>query len=339
MEKARYFFEQYIQGKASRFTALPQSGSSRKNFVGATADRQYIITFNENLAENESFFYFSKVFSKLNLNTPKVLAISDDRKIYIQEYLADQTLSEIIEKEGLSNNVKNLVKVSLLRLFEMQQATLHQIDYSKTFEYSVYDTIPISNDLNYFKFLFVDILEVPYHKATLITEFRRLEEEIADLEPKSIMIRDFQARNIMAAKNEIYFIDYQSAMQGPRMYDVISFLYQAKANFPESFRQEMLEYFISLFKDEKEKEQLRTSIMPLRLIRSLQVLGAYGFRGLVQKKTHFKQSIGQGLKNLKTIEKTWPEINHYPELRKLIFNLNSDSILEKIHHFNNDINP
>src|SRR5690606_27316112 len=156
------------------------------------------------------------------------------------------------------------------------------------------------------------ILEIPYHKTKLITEFRHLEEAIANLGPKSIMIRDFQARNIMAAKNEIYFIDYQSAMNGPRMYDVISFLYQAKANFPESFRQEMLDYFISLFKDEKEKEQLRTSIMPLRLIRSLQVLGAYGFRGLVQKKSHFRQSIGQGLKNLKTIEKTWTEMNPYP---------------------------
>ncbi len=339
MEKARHFFDQFIKGKALLFSALPQSGSSRKNFVGANTDSHYIITFNENLAENESFFYFSEVFSELNLNTPKVLAISEDRKIYIQEYLADQTLSEIIEAEGLTDRVKNLVRLSLLRLFEMQEATFSRIDYSKTFEYSIYDRIPISNDLNYFKFLFVDILEVPYHKASLITEFRCLEEEIANLGPRSIMIRDFQARNIMTSENNVYFIDYQSAMEGPRMYDVISFLYQAKANFSESFCQEMLAYFISLFEDEKDQVQLRNSIMPLRLIRSLQVLGAYGFRGLIQKKAHFRQSIVQGLKNLNTVESNWPQMSRYPELRKLIFSLNSEIVLEKIHHYNNDIKP
>ena len=49
--------------------------------------------------------------------------------------------------------------------------------------------------------------------------------------------------------DKVSFIDYQSAMKGPLMYDVISFLFQAKANFTEQFKTEMLEFYIDLFED------------------------------------------------------------------------------------------
>ena len=92
MEKAQLFFEDFLHKTADEFFALPQSGSSRKNYVGRSSDKKYIITFNENLAENESFFYFSNIFSELNLNTPQIFKISDGRTLYVQEYLGGNTL-------------------------------------------------------------------------------------------------------------------------------------------------------------------------------------------------------------------------------------------------------
>ena len=103
---AQDFFEKYIEQTSKYFFTLAQSGSSRINFVGESSDSKYIITFNENIQENESFYYFSEVFSGLKINSPKVLQISADRKLYIQEFLGDQTLSEIKEKEGLTERVK-----------------------------------------------------------------------------------------------------------------------------------------------------------------------------------------------------------------------------------------
>ena len=123
MEKAQLFFEDFLHKIADEFFALPQSGSSRKNYVGRSSDKKYIITFNENLAENESFFYFSNIFSELNLNTPQIFKISDDRTLYVQEYLGGNTFSEIIEKEGLSDRTKLLVKQVLENLCELQTKT------------------------------------------------------------------------------------------------------------------------------------------------------------------------------------------------------------------------
>ena len=330
-EKAQQFFEEFTGEKSTEFFTLAQSGSARINFVAKNAHQKFIITYNENLLENESFYYFSSIFSQLKLNSPAIFKISEDRKWYIQAFLGENTLSEIIEKEGLSERVKSLVKQTLEKLFDLQTKTENEIDYSKTFEYEIYDDLPILNDLFYFKSFIVDLLEIPYHKASLLKEFKSLVSTIENLEPKGLMIRDFQARNIMVDQDDqIFFIDYQSAMKGPLMYDVISFLYQAKANFPKDFKEEMLNYYFALWKEEEKIIQLKNSVKSIQLIRFLQVLGAYGFRGLVQRKQHFIKSLNQGIHNLYEFSESWEEMKAYPELQSLINELKTNRITEKI---------
>ena len=123
------------------------------------------------------------------------------------------------------------------------------------------------------------------------------------------MIRDFQARNIMVNEHgNVSFIDYQSAMQGPLMYDVISFLFQAKANFPGDFKNEMLDFYIHQFESKEIQAQLKRSVKPIQMMRFLQVLGAYGFRGLIQRKQHFIASIEKGIENITEFAENWNNI-------------------------------
>jgi len=330
-ENAKIFFENHFGEKSTEFVTLAQSGSARVNFLAQNQNDTYIITYNENIPENESFLYFSEVFSGLNLNTPKIFKVSDDRKLYIQEYLGNQTLSEIISKEGLSENVESLVRQTLEKLFELQTKTHNQIDFSKTFEYESYDDLPVMHDLYYFKNFIADVLELEYHKSALLKEFKKIVNLIENLEPKGLMIRDFQARNIMVNdKNEVSFIDYQSAMEGPLMYDVISFLFQAKANFPEDFKNKMLEFYIQQFEKKETQAQLQNSVKPIQLMRFLQVLGAYGFRGLIQRKQHFIASIEKGIENISVFSKNWDDMKDYPELKKVIEQLSLDKTKFKI---------
>ncbi|MDR4953308.1 phosphotransferase [Chryseobacterium sp. ES2] len=335
-DNAKRFFENHIGKKSSEFVTLAQSGSARVNFLATTGIEKYIITYNENLPENESFLYYSEVFSGLNLNTPSIIAVSDDRKMYIQEFLGQQTLSEVITKEQLSPTVKSLVKQTLEKLFQLQIQTQGKIDFSKTFEYESYDELPVIHDLYYFKNFVADFLELEYNKSTLLKEFKKIVVLIENLEPKGIMIRDFQARNIMVnEKNEVSFIDYQSAMKGPLMYDVISFLFQAKANFPEDFKQEMLEYYIQQFENPETRMQLKNAVMPIQMMRFLQVLGAYGFRGLIQRKQHFMASLEKGIQNITQFADSWEQMNNYPELQKVIQQLTSEKAKQKIEEIIN----
>lgn len=330
-ENAKRFFENHFGEKSTEFITLAQSGSARVNFLAQNQNGKYIITYNENIAENESFLYFSELFSELNLNTPKIFSVSEDRKLYIQEFLGAKTFSEIIAEEGLSENVQNLVKQTLKDLFDLQEKTKSKIDFQKTFEYESYDELPIMHDLYYFKNFVADVLELEYHKSSLLREFKEIIHLIESLDPKGIMIRDFQARNIMVNdENKVSFIDYQSAMKGPLMYDVISFLFQAKANFPEDFKNEMLDFYIQQFENKETQSQLRNSVKPIQMMRFLQVLGAYGFRGLIQRKQHFITSIEKGIQNITEFSQSWDEMKNYPELKKVIEQLSSEKVKFKI---------
>lgn len=330
-ENANLFFEKYSGKTSSEFITLAQSGSARVNFLAKTDNKKYIITYNENIHENESFFYFSNIFSQLKLNTPTIFAISDDRKLYVQEFLGENTFSEIIYKDGLSDHVKFLVKQTLKKLYRLQITTQDKIDFTKTFEYESYDEFPVTHDLYYFKNFVADVLELEYHKSTLLKEFKKIGNLIGNLKPKGIMIRDFQARNIMVNENnEVSFIDYQSAMQGPLMYDVISFLFQAKANFPENFKNEMLEFYIQQFENKETQLQLKNSVKPIQMMRFLQVLGAYGFRGLIQRKQHFVASIEKGIENITEFAQSWEHMKDYPELKKVIGQLSLEKTKLKI---------
>lgn len=330
-ENAKRFFENHFGEKSTEFVTLAQSGSARVNFRAENQNSKYIITYNENILENESFLYFSEVFSGLHLNTPKIYKVSDDRKMYIQEYLGNHTLSEIIFKEERSDNVESLVKQTLEKLFQLQTETQDQIDFTRTFEYENYDELPVMHDLYYFKNFIADVLELEYHKSSLLKEFKKIVNLIENLEPKGLMIRDFQARNIMVNENHnVSFIDYQSAMKGPLMYDVISFLFQAKANFTEEFKDKMLDFYIRKFEDTEIQAQLKNSVKPTQLMRFLQVLGAYGFRGLIQRKHHFITSIDKGIENITTFAENWEQMKNYPELKKVIEQLSLEKTKLKI---------
>lgn len=335
-DQAKLFFQNHFGQKATEFVTLAQSGSARINFRAENRYGKFIITYNDNVPENESFLYFSKIFSGLDLNTPTIFSVSDDRKMYIQQFLGNHTLSEIITEEGISENIKSLVKQTLQKLFELQTKTEGKIDFTNTFEYKSYDELPVMHDLYYFKNFVADVLELQYHKSALLKEFKKIIRLIENLEPKGIMIRDFQARNIMVNdKNEVSFIDYQSAMKGPLMYDVISFLFQAKANFPENFKNEMLEFYIQQFKNNETESQLRSSIKPIQMMRFLQVLGAYGFRGLIQRKLHFISSIEKGIENITDFANSWKDMDSFPELKKVIEQLSLEKTKLKIEEILN----
>ncbi len=82
-----------------------------------------------------------------------------------------------------------------------------------------------------------------------------------------------------------------------------SLLYDSKADIPRKVREELLEHYIEGLKDYPgvDPEAFRESYYAYVLIRIMQAMGAFGFRGFYEKKTHFLQSIPYALNDLKWI--------------------------------------
>jgi hypothetical protein len=106
------------------------------------------------------------------------------------------------------------------------------------------------------------------------------------------MYRDFQSRNIMINKNDLYFVDYQGGRRGPLHYDLASILFEGSINLSPDFREELTDYYIrELSKRVKIKRQIFLQYFYLFVfLRILQVLAAYGLRGYAQNKSIFLKS-------------------------------------------------
>ena len=334
-ESIEKLFGQYSNSTITAIDKLPQAGSERHYFRIHTVDKNYIATYGANLKENESFIYFSKHFKKKDLAVPEILCINAEKDIYFQEDFGDVSLLNRLEEGGFTTAVYDLYKESLQQLALLQVKGHEGLDYKKCLTNSSFGKQAIMADLLYFKYYFLDALRQPYDKQKLIDDFEALSNYLSHTEYKYFMFRDFQSRNIMVTPDDnVHFIDYQGGMKGAPQYDVASLLWQAKANLPDDWKQHLLDDYMDAFEkvveEQIDKDVFRSQYNGYVLIRLLQVLGAYGFRGLFERKAHFLTSIPLALQNLKWFVQNQSLGIAVPEFKKVLELCISDEV---IHEF------
>lgn len=304
---------------------LPQSGSERRYFRIQGKTDSVIGTFGANTRENDTFIYFSRHFEKKSLPVPRILAASEDGEFYLQEDLGDVSLLNRLESDGFSDEVYTLFSQSLEALAALQVRGDEGMDYSRCLTNREFGKQAIMADLLYFKYYFLDALRKPYDKQKLIDDFEALSNYLTHTEYKYFMFRDFQSRNIMVGRRpggNVSFIDYQGGMKGAPQYDVASMLWQARANLPEEWKDSLLDDYIRYFEKtighEVDRQVFRSQYHGYVLIRLLQVLGAYGFRGLFERKAQFLTSIPLALRNLSEFIENQSMGISVPEFRKVL---------------------
>lgn len=311
---------------------LPQAGSERHYYRLHTTEGNFIATHGANIKENETFIYFSKHFAEKKLRTAEVLAVSDDKSIYIQKDFGNTSLLDKLEQQDLSNEVYSLYKQSLEQLALLQVKGHEGLDYKKCLTNSSFGKEAIMADLLYFKYYFLDALRRPYDKQKLIKDFEALSNYLSHTEYKFFMFRDFQSRNIMVDEmSQVHFIDYQGGMKGAPQYDVASLLWQAKANLTDDWKKRLLDDYMNAFEqatgESIDKEVFRSQYNGYVLIRLLQVLGAYGFRGLFERKAHFLTSIPLALQNLQWFTSNQSIGIALPEFKKVLELCTSEEVI------------
>lgn len=335
----------YIKWKGTdpvSLDVLPQSGSERRYFRLYDKDGVSVIgTYGANIKENETFFYFSEKFGEKKLATPEILAVSDDKQFYLQEDFGDVSLLNKLEAGGFTQPVYDLFKKSLEELARLQVNGDKDLDYDQCLTNKEFGKQAIMADLLYFKYYFLDALRKPYDKQKLIDDFEALSNYLTHTEYKYFMFRDFQSRNIMVKNavgentnsDSVHFIDYQGGMKGAPQYDVASMLWQARANLPDEWKYNLLEDYIDAFEDtigqSVNRNIFQNQYNGYVLIRLLQVLGAYGFRGLFERKAQFLTSIPLALKNLKEFFQHQSLGIVVPEFSKVLNLCVADEIIEQ----------
>lgn len=299
-----------------------------------TEDASYIITYNpNNISENNAFIEFSRHFHHKNLPVPKILHADPQKRMYIQSDLGDDSLFDQIQKQGFTEPVKDLYKKTFQQLARLQVLGGQQLDYSHCIATRSFDKQAIYSDLLYFLYYFVRALDLPYDKNLLLNDFELLSSYLMQEEAGYFMHRDCQSRNIMLKDGEVFFIDYQGGMQGALQYDVASMLWQARAGLPHEWREELAEYYFEcvnpMVGGRLHKADFLDSYDGFVLIRMLQTLGAYGFRGLFERKSHFIASIPFALRQLRWFLENKKIPIRLPELQKVLWTIVADGIISR----------
>ena len=269
--------------------------------------------------ENKAFVALSNSFLECGIAAPRVLAVSEDGLCYMQEDLGDITLYgslaparergsfDTAELECLCRVVAELPKI--------QFETARRFDFSLCYPTSDFNERTVMWDLNYFKYCFLKGVGIEFNEDVLEDEFVKMTAMLLSDNDNVFLYRDFQSRNVMLKDGNPYFIDFQSGRRGPVYYDIASFIGQARAKYTAEAVDAMIEAYLHALAGYKsvEKAHFMKMLQLFRVFRLLQNLGAYGYRGLFERKKAFVESIPaalqQLLQQLEILDGEFPYIN------------------------------
>jgi Predicted P-loop-containing kinase len=325
MDQLQNLFTEYFGREVTETEELTSSGSHRRYFRLKSGSVSMIGVIGTSLEENNAFIKLSGHFYGKGINVPRVLAVSKDGLRYIQDDLGDDQLYKLLsqgrESGEYSTNECNLLFKTMEMLPKIQFKGAQDLDWSVCYPEPAFNERMVMFDLNYFKYCFLKATGLEFNEVKLQNDFERLRDDIMQDMGNTFMYRDFQARNVMVKDGEPYFIDFQGGRRGPIYYDVASFVWQARSRYPEKLRKELVQTYLKSLRtyvdisEEHFNERLRLFV----LFRTLQVLGAYGFRGYFEKKPHFLGSVPYALSNLRKLLRE--PFTEYPYLNEVLTTL------------------
>lgn len=328
MQELIKLYEKWSGNAPENVEKLPQQGSNREYYRIWGNDGSHIIgVIGTSRDENHAFVYLASHFTKRKIPVPQILAVSDDETCYLQSDLGTVSLFDAIrggrEAGGRYNlREQELLKRTIRELPNIQIRGARGLDWDNCYPQSEFNEESVLFDLNYFKYCFLKATELDFHELKLEANFRMFAKDLTSEHMESFLYRDFQARNIMLDSHDNpCFIDFQGGRKGPFYYDLASFLWQASAKYSFKLRRELVyEYYQSLkhYTEVPTERHFVRRLSLFVLFRTMQVLGAYGFRGYFERKKHFLDSIPPAIQNLRDLLSLNPDIFPYPYMMDML---------------------
>jgi len=328
-------FEDWSWEKVKSIEKLPPTASNRKYYRIKSKNKSAIGVVNLDRRENIALINLTTHFHKVGLPVPRFYAEDLANNIYLIKDLGDTTLfsymSELRKGDDFPTELKIMYKRVIDYLPQFQVNGGKGLDYKICYPRSCFDKQSIMWDLNYFKYYFLKLAKIQFDEQLLEDDFQTFTDFLLQPEREYFLYRDFQSRNIMIKNDNLYFIDYQGGRRGALHYDIASLLFDSKADIPFDVREELLDYYMSVLSNYAtiNKKVFTKYYYGFVLIRIMQAMGAYGYRGFYEKKGHFLISIPFALKNLDWVLKNSALTLAIPELYRVFKELISSGELKK----------
>ncbi len=331
MERIIQLYYKLTSHEPQGIVPLAGAGSNRRYFRVKGEGESLVAVIGTNREENEAFIDLAQRFKDGNMSVPAVLAVSEDRMVYLQEDCGDVSLYSFMAQHREADGALDAVALDVLKAtirelprFQFLPIVSQTTDkfFKCCFPQQEMDRMSVMFDLNYFKYCFLKLIGLEFNEFRLQQDFERLADDLLMEQEDTFLYRDFQSRNVMLKNGKPYFIDFQGGRRGPIFYDVASFLWQSSAKFSDAVREQLIDEYLTALQPFKpiSKSSFLHKLRLFVLFRILQVLGAYGYRGLWEKKEYFINSIPFAISNLQK-ELAWGTCEAYPYIGEVVRSL------------------
>ena len=304
LEEAANWIKSTTGSDEYTISPLRQEASSRSYYRIITNDQSYILAIQSKEAPEENFaasgssaakfLYAAKLLENNSVRVPEIYAFSEDLRFMLQEDLGDVTLDT---HKKLDNKVVLEQALDQLTLiYSVDQDVLKAFSYDDLFKQT-------SNFLDIFKDRNIILNK---DEITLINSLRKKLVELIMNQPFLPTHNDFERRNFIYFKEQIYIIDFQDLNVGPMGMDLASLLYEHDFDYPKDLIDELLKKHCernALGFDAKHADTLIKQVLTHRSMRCVALLNDFNKQGkLLNRKDDidkFIKRIHLGLSSLK----------------------------------------
>jgi aminoglycoside/choline kinase family phosphotransferase len=317
------------------------AGSARNDEVDAVliglggSDRKYYRVRNDGKTavlmeckpddpDYERHLIYTRFFAAHSVPVPGLIEKDDIARSALFEDLGDASLYSYMKFPHDKEHIEDIYRSVLDVLVKMHTRVTRHVHECPQLGERIFDYDYLRWETEYFLDRFViGLRQVSLVSRTALEEeFCRLALKV-DEYPKGVIHRDFQCQNIMITAGGMpRIIDFQGARMAPAAYDVASILWDPYCRLDDNVRKRLLDYYVSEVKKQSEGFSAKIfsdSLIPCRLQRHMQALGAYGFLSVVKGKKYFLKHVPEALRLLK--EEASAKRREYPELYKLVNSL------------------
>ena len=307
LEEAANWIKNTTGSDEYTISPLRQEASSRSYYRITTKEQSYILAIQSKEAPEKNFaasgssaakfLYAAKLLENNSVRVPEIYAFSEDLHFMLQEDLGDVTLDT---HKKLDNKIvleQALDQLSLI--YSVDQDVLKAFSYDDLFKQT-------SNFLNIFKDRNITLSK---DEIALINALRKKLVELIMNQPFLPTHNDFERRNFIYFKQQIYIIDFQDLNVGPMGMDLASLLYEHDFDYPEDLINELLQKHCErngLGFDAKQADILTKQVLTHRSMRCVALLNDFNKQGkLLNRKDDidkFIKRIHLGLSSLKFID-------------------------------------
>jgi len=304
LEEAANWIKSTTGSDEYTISPLRQEASSRSYYRITTNDQSYILAIQSKEAPEQNFaasgssaakfLYAAKLLENNSVRVPEIYAFSEDLRFMLQEDLGDVTLDT--HKKLDNKIVLEQALDQLALIYSVDQDVLKAFSYDDLFKQT-------SNFLDIFKDRNIILNK---NEITLINALRKKLVELIMSQPFLPTHNDFERRNFIYFKEQIYIIDFQDLNVGPMGMDLASLLYEHDFDYPEDLINELLQKHCErngLGLNAKDADILTKQVLTHRSMRCVALLNDFNKQGkLLNRKDDidkFIKRIHLGLSSLK----------------------------------------